>query len=129
MILTYVVLEIGDRKIVYFQSISGISGLSTTVITTYFMLSYFFCWNFPQKNIAFRTIYVPIQDPSPCFLHLQQPSPELRQVQPVKVLPAAKVRGGTDLIIVRNVDKVPELQRWEKAKAALGPEGDGDGHW
>jgi hypothetical protein len=82
------------------------------------MLSYFFLLEFPPQNIAFRTIFVPIQDPSPCFLHLQQPSPELRQVQPVKVLPAAKVRGGTDLIIVRNVDKVPELQRWEKAKAA-----------
>ena len=62
----------------------------------------FFCWDFPRKHIEISALFrLPAQ----------------RQVQPAKVLPAAKVRGGTDLIIVRNVDKLPELQRWQKARS------------
>lgn len=53
------------------------------------------------------------EDRNPVVLFRKQ-AKDMQKVQPVKVLPAAKVRGGTDLIIVRNVDKVPELQRWEK---------------
>ena len=35
------------------------------------------------------------------------------QVQP------AKVRSGKDMIIVRNVDKLPELRRWEDGEKGL----------
>lgn len=49
-------------------------------------------------------------------------SSSICQVQPAKVLPAMRASrcGGGDLIIVRNVDRVPELQSWEKA---MGPSG------
>lgn len=37
----------------------------------------------------------------------------LDQVQP------AKVRSGKDMVIVRNVDKLPELRRWEDGKGLI----------
>lgn len=57
----------------------------------------------------------PEQDINPVALFRKQ-AKDMQKVQPAKVLPAMRASrcGGGDLIIVRNVDRVPELQSWEK---------------